>query len=150
MDQHVAGCHWCQATLRAASGLRFRKLGKHERRLLLAAAYHDAEPVPILPPGPSHDDRTSTGRAKRKLVNAGLIVVAPHKVRVTMADNPKLLRGLGKKYAVLELMSRTALGDEIVKRYKRELETPSARLRWLAEPLESARDSALANCPHRD
>lgn len=135
--------------LSAASRLRFKKLGKHERRLLLAAAPPGDNPTPIVPPGPSHDDRTSTRRAKRALVVAGLVVVAKQTDRVTAKDDPTLLRTLGKKYAVFEFMNRTAFGDEIVKRYKQELERPGARLRWLADPVEAARDAALARCPHR-
>jgi len=82
-------------------------------------------------------------------VAAGLIVVLKQTMRVTVNDNPQLLHKLDKKYAVFQFMRRTAIGDEIVKRYKRELETPGARLRWLAGPVESTRDAALARCPHR-
>jgi hypothetical protein len=70
-------------------------------------------------------------------------------MRVTMDTDPDLLRVLDRKYAVLRFMSRTAVGDEVVAEFRRELETPGMRLRWLAARREAIENRALARCSHR-
>lgn len=148
VDDHASSCSWCQATLRASSALRFKKLGKHERRQLLAAGAPDSDPTPIVPPGPSHDDRTATRRAIATLRTADLIELAPKTARVTPDTHRDLLRRMKRKYAVLRFARRTALGEEIVARYRHELERPGARIRWHLR-LEDARDAALLRCPFK-
>ena len=148
VDDHASSCTRCQATLHAASALRSKKLGKHERRQLLAAAAPESEPTPIVPPGPSHDDRTATRRAVATLRKAGLIELAPDAARVTPETHPDLLRRMQRKYTVLRFAWRTPLGEEIVARYRHELERPGTRIRWQLR-LGGARDAALLRCPER-
>jgi hypothetical protein len=148
VNEHERECSRCQATLRAASALRFKKLGKHERRQLLAAAPPDDEPTPIVPPGSSQSDQTATRRAITTLASVGLICVADGSRRVSDATDPQLLQKLNRKYVVQRFMWRTDLGDEIASEYSAELASPGQRIRWQAR-LERARDLALARCPDR-
>jgi hypothetical protein len=151
VDSHTRTCEWCKATTRAASGLRSKKLGKHERRLLVQAAPPGGPASPIVPPGPSHTDQTATRRAVATLRKAGLIIVAPGTARIT-ADDPEAaayLRQIDRKYAVLRFAWRTPFGEEIFKRYRSELES-GARLRWqIGDRVNGAKATALAACPDR-
>jgi hypothetical protein len=138
VDAHEKNCESCQGVLRAASALRFKRLGRHERRQLLDAAEPGGPPHPIRPPGPSQAEQTATRRAVANLVAHGLIRLAPEEV----------LSELGRRrYAVLRQAWRSDLGEEIVRRYRAELEA-GERIRWIYH-LEPATAAALGRCPDR-
>lgn len=149
MDDHASSCAWCKATLSAVSDLRSTRLGKHERRQLLAASAPGSEPSPIVPPGSSQADQTATRRAIASLREAKLIALSDKTRRISADSDPQLLRRLRRKYAVLRFMCRTELGEAVVTVYHAELTTPGARIRWLAQRLDLVRDQVLAKCPYR-
>lgn len=133
--------------MRAASGLRYKRLGKHERRQLLRSAAPGGPSQPVIPPGPSQAAQTATRRAIASLVAAGLLRLAPAPVRITEAENKKLLATLRRKYAVMRYARRTALGEEVVQAYRAELKT-GGRIRWPAR-LDQVTQATLRWCPDR-
>jgi hypothetical protein len=149
VDDHASSCAWCKATLSAASDLRFKKLGKHERHQLLAAASPTAAASPIVALGSSQADQTATRRAIKSLRDAGLIRLSDETRRVTADSDAKLLRRLHRKYAVLRFMWRTELGEAVATEYRPELDRPGSRIRWQTGRLDAVRDRALEACPLR-
>lgn len=147
MDEHTKSCERCRAVQRAAWALRAKRLGKHERRLLLNAAPPSKKPKPILPPGPSQGEQTATRRAIANLIAHGLIELAPEQLRLEAGDDDEALAQLGRKYAVLRLAWRTPLGEAIVHHYRKQLRS-SERIRWMFH-LDSATEMALDGCPDR-
>jgi hypothetical protein len=148
VDAHEKNCESCQGVLRAASALRFKRLGRHERRQLLDAAEPGGPPHPIRPPGPSQAEQTATRRAVANLVAHGLIRLAPEQLRFEGAGDEEVLSELGRRrYAVLRQAWRSDLGEEIVRRYRAELEA-GERIRWIYH-LEAATAAALGRCPDR-
>ena len=133
-------------------GTSLQAAWKHERRLLLAAPSRMDRDAPILPPGPTPAAQGATRRAVASLRQHGLIVLSrvsaddptPHTVRTT---DPALCAALDRQYVRVRFMRRTSRGDEIVKRYRQELES-GGRIRW-ATSLDDARDACLAACPNR-
>jgi hypothetical protein len=150
VDSHARSCPRCQAALSAASRLRSKKLGKHERRHLLQAAPPGDPPAPILPPEPSQTVQTATRRAVANLCDHGLIVLEPGTVRVYPhdAEASALLGVLQRKYAVLRRASRTPLGEQVVRHYRQELEA-GERIRWEAGKLGDVVEDTLGLCPDR-
>jgi hypothetical protein len=147
MDEHEKNCDRCQAVQRAAWSIRTKRLGKHERRLLLNAAPPDKKPKPVYPPGPSQAEQTATRRAIANLVAHGLIELAPEQLRLQAGDDDEALARLGRKYAVLRMAWRTPLGDAIVHHYRKQLRG-SERIRWMYH-LDAATEMALDGCPVR-
>jgi hypothetical protein len=147
MDEHERACELCRGTLRASASLRFKRLGNQERRQLLSAASPADEPSRIYPPGTSPSEQTATRRAVANLVAFGLIRLAPERVRLVPGHDDAELTRLGRKYAVVRQAWRTVLGDEIVQRYRRELEG-GQRIRWMYH-LDAATEAALDSCPRR-
>lgn len=147
VDSHSRTCTFCQEVLQAAYRLRFKRLGKHERRQLLQAAQPHEKPKPILLPGASQALQTATRRAISNLARAGLIRVAPHTLRINPGEDPAILKALERKYAVLRLASRTHLGQQIVIHYQDELEN-GKRIRWSLH-LDASTEAALHECPYR-
>lgn len=147
MDAHERNCEFCQGVRRAADGLRFKRLGCHERRQLLDAAAPGEAPSRIHPPGSSPAEQTATRRAVANLTGAGMLRLSPERIRLLPGRDDHDLARLGRKYAVVRQAWRTELGDEIVRRYRAELEG-GRRIRWLVN-LDAATEAALARCPDR-
>lgn len=147
MDAHERECEFCRGVRRAADGLRFKRLGSHERRQLLEAAAPGEAPNRIHPPGPSPAEQTATRRAVANLVGIGLLRLSSERIRLLPGRDDHELARLGRKYAVVRQAWRTELGDEIVRRYRAEL-NGGRRIRWLLH-LETATEAALAQCPNR-
>jgi hypothetical protein len=148
MDEHEKECARCQAVRRAAWALSSKRLGKHERRQLLGAGAPDKKPKPIYPPGPSQAEQTATRRAIANLVAHGLIRLAPEQLRLVAGEDDEALAHLERKYAVLRQAWRTELGEEIVRRYRKQLRG-GERIRWMYR-LDSATEAALSRCPDRN
>jgi hypothetical protein len=149
MDEHLRNCSGCRGARNAAWKLRStqKRLGKHERRLLLEASAPGNPPNPIYPPGPSQSEQTATRRAVANLVSHGLMRIAPEQLRLLPGSDDEILRLLGRKYAVVRIASRTWLGEEVVRLYRRELQSGD-RIRWI-DHLDEATEAALARCPER-
>ena len=148
-DEHSESCGWCQAHDRAAIGLLGKRLGKHERRVLLDATPPRELPSPILPDGPLQPSQTATRRAVAALREAKLIWVPEEKERVdrTHANLAELLTVLNRQYAVVRFASRTDLGEAVVQVFAAELAS-GGRLRWGIK-LDELAAATLARCPHR-
>lgn len=147
MDEHERGCERCRGVRRDSDGLRFKRLGLHERHQLLAAAAPGGGPSRIHPPGPSPAEQTATRRAVANLVGAGLLRLSPERLRLLPGHDDRELTRLGRKYSVVRQAWRTELGEEVVRFYRAELEA-SGRIRWLVH-LEAATEAALSRCPDR-
>jgi hypothetical protein len=147
MDSHTKTCSYCQDALQAASRLRFKRLGKHERGQLLRAAPPGKPPNPILPPGVSQALQTATRRAIANLARNGLIRISPQTTRLDSQMDEAILKALRRKYAVLRMAWRTELGQEIVVRYSREFER-GERIRWTTH-LDDCVNAVLDSCPFR-
>jgi hypothetical protein len=74
-----------------------------------------------------------------------LIEVAPNKLRLVPGEDDEELARLGRKYSVVRLASRTVFGEEIVRRYRSELED-GRPIRWMVG-LNSAVEATVARCP---
>lgn len=148
MDDHERQCPRCQAVRRAAWALRAKRLGKHERRQLLSAAMPGRKPKPIYPSGPSQSEQTATRRAVANLVLHGLIRLAPEQLRLIPGEDDEVLGKLDRTYAVLRQAWRTDLGEEIVRRYRKQLRS-GERIRWMYH-LDAATEAALSRCPDRN
>jgi hypothetical protein len=148
-DEHGEACAWCQKAARAAWELRAKRLGAHERRVLLRAAPIGRLAEPILPPGPSHSSQTATRRAVASLQTVGLIVVPNETRRLyrTHEDLVEVLELLNRDYAVLRYAFRTDLGEAVVQVFGDELEN-SGRIRWVLR-LADLTGAVQARCPHR-
>jgi hypothetical protein len=140
-------CEYCQGVRRASDTLRFKRLGIHERRQLLAAGAPGDEPNRIHPPGPSQAEQTATRRAVANLVGAGLLRLSPERLRLLPGRDDRELARLHRKYSVVRQAWRTELGEEIARLYRPELES-GRRIRWLVH-LNTAAATALARCPYR-
>jgi hypothetical protein len=147
VDAHAKGCDRCAAILKASQRLSYKRLGHQERRQLLSAAAPEEAPRPIHPPDPSPAAQTATRRAVANLDAFGLIRVASERLRVVAGEDDALLEKLGRKYAVMRLSRRTELGQEIVGRYRAELES-GRPIRWFMH-LNAATEAALLGCPKR-
>jgi hypothetical protein len=147
MDAHQRDCEYCQRVRRASDTLRFKRLGAHERRQLLAAGAPGDEPNRIHPPGSSQAEQTATRRAVANLVGAGLLRLSPERLRLLPGRDDRELARLRRKYSVVRQAWRTELGEEIARLYRPELES-GRRIRWLVH-LNAATAAALARCPYR-
>ena len=150
MDTHADECRWCRGAAVAASRLRFQRLGKHERRVLLQAPPPSASPHWIVPPGPSQAAQTATRRAVARLVELKLILVPPQTMRLNPGDGPdteRLLSALRRKYMVVRCAIRTTLGQHVVEFYAPELED-GGRIRWI-DHLDELTEATQGNCPLR-
>lgn len=147
MDAHDRECEFCRGIRRASDALRFKRLGAHERRQLLAAGVPGGEPNRVHPPGCSQAEQTATRRAVANLVGAGLLRLSPERIRLLPGRDDQDLSRLGRKYAVVRQAWRTELGEEIVRLYRPELGS-GRRIRWLVH-LDTATEAALARCPDR-
>ena len=172
-EAHLARCQRCLHLDRRARELAGKRLGKLERRLLLDAAPPGASrPRAILAPDASPASQVAIRRSVSSLLQAGLLLVPKAVLR---ADGPEAVRALGakvqdagvvapgdarlahalsdasgtrpKRAVKLRVMWRTPLGEEVVHRYRRELESGRA-IRW-DRRLEEAREACLAACPTR-
>jgi hypothetical protein len=76
-----------------------------------------------------------------RLLQKGLIVVSPKSVRVSDARSAYL----GKAWMNVKLFSRTPFADELVQRYRVELEAGDP-CRW-DERVEDALRATIAACP---
>jgi hypothetical protein len=116
-------CTSCGRALDAGvAGLRGVRLGRTERRVLLqAAANGDDEATVIAPPEHSRAVREATLRAARKLRVRGLLRIAYESAQAARmrSSGPHPLRAA----------MRSPLGEEIVKRFRKELES-GQRIRW--------------------
>jgi len=147
MDAHEHDCEYCRGIRRASDALRFKRLGVHERRQLLAAGAPGDEPNRIHPPGSSQAEQTATRRAVANLVGAGLLRLSPEQLRLLPGRDDRELARLRRKYSVVRQAWRTELGEEIARLYRPELES-GRRIRWLVH-LNAATAAALARCPYR-
>jgi hypothetical protein len=147
MDEHERRCVYCRGIRKDSDGLRFKRLGLHERRHLLDAAAPGGEPSRIHPPGPSPTEQTATRRAVANLVGTGLLRLSPDRLRLLPGHDDRELSRLGRKYSVVRQAWRTELGEEIVRFYRAELET-GRRIRWLVH-LDAATEVALSRCSDR-
>ena len=165
-------CRQCLATSRGAATLAGTHLRAPSRRLLLEAAAPGGRPSVILPHAPGVAAQHSTQRAVAMLVRRGLVAVVggfavTGASRVEAAAVGLRLAGLArgddervvyaqvapvpgravyKTKAAFRLYRRTLFGDELVKRYHRELES-GARLRW-DNRVQEAAAVALDRCGH--
>ena len=149
VGEHGEACAWCQAHGRAASALLRKRLGKHERRVLLDATPPGELPSPILPEGPSQPSQTATRRAVAALRDAKLIWVPVEKERVDRAhaNLADLLTVLNRRYAVVRFASRTDLGEAVVQVFANEF-ADGGRIRW-GHNLDKLTAATLARCPYR-
>jgi hypothetical protein len=103
------------------------RLGREERRLLLAAAPRGAgHGEPILPRTASPAAQTATRRATATLVDKGLVQITTPE-RVTDSAFLAVMRRRG--YMRVRSMRRTALGERVVERHGEALRT-GQRIRW--------------------
>jgi hypothetical protein len=130
-------CPLCHASRLAAERLPRTRLGVHERALLLHAGPVDA-PAPLfaLPSA----QRRSLVTLRRK----GLVIVRDHHARRGMDSEAAAIHG--KRWMRPRTLVLTPFGQELVRLYRRELET-GVRLRW-DHRVGAALDPAVAACDH--
>lgn len=148
-DAHRESCSWCQAGSSGAWALGGKRLGAHERRVLLLATPPGQLPEPIVPPGTRPSSQTATRRAVASLQTSQLIVVPTETRRVypTQKDLADFLTRLNRDYAVLRFAIRTALGDAVVEVFGHQLKT-GGRIRWTINNDELTA-AVVRRCPHR-
>ena len=118
--------------MKALTGVR---LGRHERRLLLAAAVPDAKDGDLVDAlTESRAEQSAVSRAARKLEEVGLARLGQKKIR---AEKPHpLYRGTVQRSTVVRRVAwLTPLGAAIVDRYRVRLEA-SKPIRWGAHAAE--------------
>jgi hypothetical protein len=137
-------CSRCQPILSTAGGLRHKRLGKLERRLLVLAVDHTAtggdemKPMPI-PPRRTNKEQTAQRRAVRSLQQARLLVVLP--------DERRIYDDRGRLEHRVRFLAPMPLGRYVVQTCRRELvsRAPVLPLRW-AVSLPRIKRAALDEC----
>ena len=128
-------CDRCRVSERDASGLGGLRLGRTERRVLLdAAATSASHGTEVTRDACTHAEQEAILRAVRKLLRAGLVQVG----RLRTVE-----RRQGHAWGhQTRLAWRSPLGEELVARYCRELES-GGRIRWDHRVVDAARATRL-------
>lgn len=131
--------------------LRFRRLYALDRGILLGAApAGDQHGAPVVPRTGRNSDRVMARRSVAKLIRYGLLDRRWYHLK--SASDAKRRTGARRAKLVgrarwCQMVRRTPLGDELVIRYGREIETPGRPIRW-DERLADAQVAAIARCTH--